>query len=281
MVVDHGVESIGGRVPSYCPGCVWSALILSLGLHAAIASVFWTTADTRWQAAPGAPVLLLELATFGHASAGGPAQAANVTATPPTPAPVPTTSHAPPPVRHQPPPVVPRPAAAPRPKPPRKRVRDPAPPGSARPEATTRGAADRPARQAGAAAPGPSAPLAGAVARAPDGDPGSATAAASGAARASAERAYLAGLRRAIAQAQRYPAESRRRAESGVATVSFVIDAGGAIDGVRLAGSSGAPLLDQAAVEALRRLGRYQPIPSVLGRRSWALRVPIRFDLRD
>lgn len=275
MVVGHGIEVIQGKGPSYCPPCVWIALIVSLGIHAAIASVYWT-AETHQQVEPGAPVLMLELAAFGHSSAAEPARAVAVTGaqTPPALAPVQTTA------REQ-PSVASRPVAKTTPKPVRKAVRRPDPPSSTHPEVVTRRAAVRPTQPARAAAPEPSAPRAGAVERTPGANPGSATAAAAGAVRASAERAYLDGLRRAIAQAQRYPAESRRRAESGVATVSFVIAADGGIGGIRLAGGSGFALLDQAAIEALRRLGRYQPIPSALGRRSWALRVPIRFDLRD
>lgn len=94
-----------------------------------------------------------------------------------------------------------------------------------------------------------------------------------------AENAYLAGLRRAIAKKRRYPAGARRRGDTGVATVSFVLAKNGRISGTRVDKSSGSRALDEAAVETLRRLGRYKPIPEALGRTRWPLRVPIRFAL--
>jgi protein TonB len=49
---------------------------------------------------------------------------------------------------------------------------------------------------------------------------------------------------------------------------------------VRIAKSSGDVNLDEAAVQAMQRLNRFKPIPTVIGRQEWAMRVPIRFDLR-
>ncbi|MGN6316009.1 energy transducer TonB [Trinickia sp.] len=49
-----------------------------------------------------------------------------------------------------------------------------------------------------------------------------------------------------------YPELSKRRSETGTATVRFVIGTTGAIDSVTLAKSSGFPRLDDAALEALR-----------------------------
>ncbi|MBK5966157.1 hypothetical protein CCR95_19245 [Thiocystis minor] len=100
------------------------------------------------------------------------------------------------------------------------------------------------------------------------------------AARDRSEQDYLTALRQAIARHQNYPVESRRREQTGIATVAFVIRADGRIDRVQLAQGSGQPALDRAALDALRRLGRFKPIPTSLGRQSWPLRVPIRFDLK-
>ena len=59
--------------------------------------------------------------------------------------------------------------------------------------------------------------------------------------------------------------------------VSFVLTQSGHIIHVRVDKSSGSHALDKAAVETLKRLGRYKPIPKALGRNRWQLRVPIRF----
>lgn len=94
-----------------------------------------------------------------------------------------------------------------------------------------------------------------------------------------AERAYLTSLQRAIARHQRYPAGARRHGQTGVATLAFVIEADGRLSQIRLAQSSGHDALDRSALQALTRLGRFEPIPKSLGRSTWSLRIPIRFDL--
>jgi protein TonB len=102
----------------------------------------------------------------------------------------------------------------------------------------------------------------------------------SAASRASAERAYLAELQRAIGRYQRFPEEARRSRRTGVVAISFVILADGRLQQVAIAQSSGFSDLDRAAMEALSRLSRFKPIPPEIGRGHWAIRVPIRFDLR-
>ncbi len=106
------------------------------------------------------------------------------------------------------------------------------------------------------------------------------TAADTEAARAAAERAYLSELQRAISRFQRFPEEARKGRKTGIVTVSFVLQADGRIRQVAIAKSSGDPSLDQAALEALHRLDRFKPIPAAIGRGTWSMRVPIRFDLR-
>lgn len=94
------------------------------------------------------------------------------------------------------------------------------------------------------------------------------------------EKQYLAGLQRAIAKKRRYPSHARRRGETGVVRVSFVLAQSGRISGARVDKSSGSGTLDKAALETLKRLGRYKPIPKAIGRTRWRLRVPIRFALK-
>lgn len=95
-----------------------------------------------------------------------------------------------------------------------------------------------------------------------------------------AEASYLAELQRAIARHQRFPDDARKRRKTGVTTLAFVVQGDGRIRQVRVAKSSGDASLDEAAVQALQRLNRFRPIPAVIGRQEWAMRVPIRFDLR-
>ena len=183
---------------------------------------------------------------------------------------------------------LPKPKPAPRPKPPQPpRPQTPAPLFSDQPTPTRpppEGAPARPsapaaapavgaARQRAATGPGVSAPAAGAR-----GGPG--PSAATKASTAAAEQAYLAELQRAIGRLQRFPDAARERRKTGVATVAFVVEANGQIGQVRIAQSAGDPDLDRAALETLKRLGRFKPIPDAIGRTSWPMRVPIRFNLR-
>jgi protein TonB len=98
--------------------------------------------------------------------------------------------------------------------------------------------------------------------------------------RVDVEQTYLAELQRAIARYQHFPDEARRDRRSGVVAISFVVQADGRIQQVAIARSSGDPILDQAAMNALGQLGRFKPIPAEIGRHRWPIRVPIRFDLR-
>lgn len=81
-------------------------------------------------------------------------------------------------------------------------------------------------------------------------------------------------LRRAL----RYPAEAKRQKLRGVAQVSFVVSASGGVGSIRLAASSGSPVLDKAALEAVRRAAPFPAIPANAGRSSWPFSVPLAFN---
>ena len=97
---------------------------------------------------------------------------------------------------------------------------------------------------------------------------------------AALEGDYLRGLQRAIARNRFYPPDARRRDVTGVVTVSFTVQSDGRLGDIRVAKGSGFEMLDQAALETLRRLGSYKPIPAATGKTRWPVRVPIVFDLR-
>jgi protein TonB len=59
-----------------------------------------------------------------------------------------------------------------------------------------------------------------------------------------------------------------------------VILADGRIRNVRIDKGSGHGSLDQAAIETLKRLSVFKPIPQEIGKTRWPLRVPIRFALK-
>lgn len=78
-------------------------------------------------------------------------------------------------------------------------------------------------------------------------------------------------LRRAVRGVSR-PARARAR---GDVLVSFTVNAGGGLGGVRIARSSGSPELDQAALAVVRRAAPFPPIPPESGRRNWAFTLPL------
>ena len=80
-------------------------------------------------------------------------------------------------------------------------------------------------------------------------------------------------LRRAL----RYPKEAKRDRLRGTTVVSFTVSSNGSVGGVRVARSSGSPVLDRAAAEAVRRAAPFPPIPSGAGRSNWAFSVPLAF----
>ncbi len=144
------------------------------------------------------------------------------------------------------------------------------------------GISSPPPGTASAPAPAPSAPPsasqgghAGPLGAATTGDE-----AYSAAARARAEGGYLAELQRAIKRHQRYPDQARSEGREGSTTLTFVLLADGSFEEVKVARTSGDRELDRAAIEALKRLNRFRPIPLEFGRRRWPLSVSIRFDLR-
>ncbi|OCW56956.1 TonB family protein [Hoeflea olei] len=80
-------------------------------------------------------------------------------------------------------------------------------------------------------------------------------------------------LRRSL----RYPNEAKRRGVRGDVVVSFVVSANGGVSGIRIARSSGSPVLDGAAADAVRRAAPFPQIPSNAGRSTWPFSVPLRF----
>jgi protein TonB len=59
--------------------------------------------------------------------------------------------------------------------------------------------------------------------------------------------------------------------------VTLVVGRDGRLQGVSLAASSGSAALDRAAIEAVRRAGRFPPAPAGLDRAAYTFAVPMTF----
>lgn len=272
-----------------CLGCLLAALLISAAVHLAVAAAL------LWSAAGGAApdtgpdevgVTLDMFADIGPAGLAAaeplppnPATASSAEAEDPGEA-VQEAPAAPPAVTLE--PTLPEPAVAP-PPPQTSRPVAPKPAPTAKPRPKPQ-QAKRLAKVSRDPAPVPPAsPRVAAASQAADGAAPAAAGgvkAADGADAKALESEYLSGLQRAIARNRFYPPEARREDVKGVVMVSFTVQGDGRLGDIRVARGSGFEALDGAAVEALRRLGRYRPIPDGIGRSRWAVRVPIVFDLR-
>lgn len=76
---------------------------------------------------------------------------------------------------------------------------------------------------------------------------------------------------------KRYPADARRRGETGTAYVRFTIDDGGNVGSVSLARSSGYPALDNEVLALVRRAS---PVPAPPPGVNRTITAPVRFSTR-
>jgi len=81
---------------------------------------------------------------------------------------------------------------------------------------------------------------------------------------------FLQDVRNRLEQAKRYPWLARIQGQEGTVRVQFMIDATGEAQEVRLLESSRSRILDQEAVETVKRAGRFTGLPD-----SWNQKVRI------
>jgi protein TonB len=180
--------------------------------------------------------------------------------TPPSPDPTPSPS----PTPTEPPP--PAPSATPD-------ASSPPPPPTPTPSPVeTKAPQAPPAEAAEEAASAPAAPVVNATQRA---DVARATAGREEATTSAAIRTWERDLIARIERNKRFPADAQGR--YGVASVAFAIDRTGHLTEVRLLHSSGAPALDQAALELIRRSQPFPAPPAEMAERDLSFVAPIRY----
>jgi protein TonB len=81
-----------------------------------------------------------------------------------------------------------------------------------------------------------------------------------------------------LARFKRYPNEARDRNIVGVAVVRFTLSPGGAVLAVALARSSGAPMLDEAALAMVRRAAPFPPMSD--GASSMTIAAGVDYNLK-
>jgi protein TonB len=90
---------------------------------------------------------------------------------------------------------------------------------------------------------------------------------------------YLSALRRRLHEALEYPATARRRGLTGTVELEIALEVTGRVNDVRLVRSSSHAVLDAAALEAARSLGRV-PFPPDIRPRPLRVLMPVVFELR-
>jgi periplasmic protein TonB len=90
---------------------------------------------------------------------------------------------------------------------------------------------------------------------------------------------YLQRFRQRVVESLVYPLAARRQGLRGTVELDIRLDPGGRVRDVRVVHSSSHGLLDDAAVETVRRLGPL-PFPESLPPRPLLIRLPLVFDLR-
>jgi protein TonB len=91
--------------------------------------------------------------------------------------------------------------------------------------------------------------------------------------------AYLRQFRQRVQESLIYPLAARRQGLGGTVELHVWLEATGRVRDVQVARSSSHGVLDDAAVETIRRLGPL-PFPESLPRRPLLLRIPLVYELR-
>lgn len=91
-----------------------------------------------------------------------------------------------------------------------------------------------------------------------------------------AETRYAGRVRSKVQRNFRYPKSATRAGIKGTVTVSFTVTGNGGLGSVRLASGSGSPILDEAALNAVRKAAPFPAIPEG-GRNPWAFTIPLVF----
>lgn len=94
------------------------------------------------------------------------------------------------------------------------------------------------------------------------------------------ENQYKLRLQQLIAKNKNYPIRAKRRNLEGTVTVSFVVQANGAINNVKLVRSSGSRILDKAAIRSVQRASGQLPFSKGINRKQWRFTLPLIYRLR-
>jgi protein TonB len=90
---------------------------------------------------------------------------------------------------------------------------------------------------------------------------------------------YISKVRSKIEANKFYPLISRRMGQTGIAVVGFTLLRDGSIIDLHVHKSSKFDRLDASALDAVKKVGRFSPIPNELGESQLDITVPVKFYL--
>ncbi|WP_320036043.1 energy transducer TonB [Halarcobacter sp.] len=93
------------------------------------------------------------------------------------------------------------------------------------------------------------------------------------------ENEYLSKLRDLIEKNKTYPKRAKRLKQEGKVLISFEILKDGTIKKINLKDPSRFKRLNNAALDLLKKINRFQPIPKELEKSSWIIDIPISYSI--
>lgn len=88
---------------------------------------------------------------------------------------------------------------------------------------------------------------------------------------------YLLKLRALIEKHKEYPKRAKRLKQQGKVIVIFEINKNGYIKSINLKSKSQYKRLNNAALDILKKIARFEPIPKELNKTNWAIEIPISY----
>jgi TonB family protein len=91
---------------------------------------------------------------------------------------------------------------------------------------------------------------------------------------------YVGNVLQLIERQKKYPPAAQRRGQQGRVLLSLIVNKQGEIVDVRVAEPSAFPDLNDAALEIVRRIRNFPPLPDELKRAEISLQIPVEYKLQ-
>lgn len=93
------------------------------------------------------------------------------------------------------------------------------------------------------------------------------------------EEQYADKVKKSIEAHKFYPSRARRRALEGDVVIAFTVSRVGHVNNIRVVRSSSVRSLDRAAINAVNRVGSFEPFPDEIPREWWEFEIALSYHL--